>query len=140
MRVDAEIDFHTFSRAQMVGWLEDKWATRKWHGLRRIRIIHGKGDVLHAALREWCDHKGIPWAAESGNPGATIIRPANRDPERQAAVTANKPLKHIKRQVVPSPPPKPIPPPDPADSDMFEQAIAEIEEFDARGLRRSKHA
>ena len=138
MRVDEENDFHGYSQAGMIEWLNAEWGSRRWHGLRRIRIIHGKGEVLHAALREWCDQKGIPWAAEAGNPGATIIRPAGR--QAQTFSPAHKPLTHIKRHVTPSPESKPPPTPDPDDAELFEQAVSEIDQSGRRGLYRRKHA
>ena len=138
MRVDAEKDFHGFSVAGMMQWLEDNWASRRWHGLRRVRVIHGNGEVLPPALREWCDHKGIQWAPESGNPGTTILHPAARQLPKPP--TANKPLREIKKRVSPVLPVKPAPPPEPEDSALFEQAVAEIEETGKRTILREKHS
>src|SRR5258706_16274949 len=78
MRVDAEKDFHGYTAASMISWLNQQWATGRWDGLQRVRIIHGKGEVLIPRLRRWCDDRGIPWAPEPGNPGTTILHPARR--------------------------------------------------------------
>src|SRR5687768_3323122 len=86
LRVDAEVDFHGFSRAGMVAWLEENWARPGWRGLRRVRVIHGKGEVLPSALRDWCDSRAIPWAPEAGNPGCTILHPALRTPSAASAI------------------------------------------------------
>jgi hypothetical protein len=84
MRIDLEQDFHHYTVVEMVSWLNREWASRRWDGLQRVRIIHGKGEVLPPALRRWCDEKGIPWAPESGNPGTTILHPARRSKEKTA--------------------------------------------------------
>lgn len=78
MKTDREVDFHGYTTAQMLQTLEDIWASRKWHGLRRVRVVHGTGAALWRVLREWCDVKGIPWVPESSNPGATILHPFRR--------------------------------------------------------------
>jgi hypothetical protein len=75
MRVDDEADFHGYTRAEMFRWLNATWASRRWQGMRRVRVIHGKGVVLGSALREWCEAKGIPCQMEPGNPGSTILYP-----------------------------------------------------------------
>ena len=83
LRVDVEVDFHGYTRAGMLSWLDANWARRSWNGLRRVRVIHGQGDVLPPALRNWSDAKGIPWAPESGNPGCTILHPGSRVESRR---------------------------------------------------------
>ena len=78
MKVSAEIDFHKHSAIQMRDKLEHIWSRRTWHGLQRVRVIHGKGEVLIPELRRWCEEKGIDWSPEPGNPGATLIFPGRR--------------------------------------------------------------
>lgn len=78
LRIDAEKDFHGYRAAEMLAWLENVWARRQWHGLLRVRIIHGTGEVLFRAARQWCDEKGIPWTVEPHNPGVTILHPSRR--------------------------------------------------------------
>ena len=58
--------------------LENVWSRRAWHGLQRVRVIHGDGAVLRQVVRQWCDEKGIEWNPERGNPGATIVHPGRR--------------------------------------------------------------
>src|SRR5258706_9227877 len=93
MRVNSEKDFHGFSAAEMLRWLNQEWASHRWDGLQRVRIIHGKGEVLIPALRKWCDDKGIPWAPESGNPGATILHPVLR--ASHTAVHRHRPMAKV---------------------------------------------
>ena len=78
MKIKDEVDFHGFTARGMREWLESTWSRRVWHGLQRVRIIHGKGDVLIPELRKWCQEKGIDWSPEPGNPGATLIYPGRR--------------------------------------------------------------
>src|SRR5436309_564715 len=78
MKIKNEVDFHGFTAVSMRDWLEQTWSTRRWHGIERVRIIHGKGEVLMPELRRWCEEKGIDWNPEPGNPGATFIYPGRR--------------------------------------------------------------
>src|SRR5687768_13860866 len=114
----------------MVAWLEENWTRPNWRGLRRVRVIHGKGEVLPFALREWCDSRGIPWAPEAGNPGCTILHPASR----VAPATASAPRRTRPIRSVP-----PERPPDPADAELFEKAVSDIEDL-GRGILRRKHS
>jgi hypothetical protein len=101
----------------MLAWLEDNWNRKRWQGLRRVRVIHGKGEVLGRALRNWCDAKGISWAPESGNPGATIIHPTSKTPRPASRARLNRPAQPARAER----------PPDPADVELFEKAIMELE-------------
>ena len=102
MRVNSEKDFHGFTSTEMLGWLNQVWASHKWDGLQRIRIIHGKGEILIPALRKWCDEKGIPWAPEPGNPGATILHPALHSHQKSAMrnTPLAKPLAPLRKHSV----------------------------------------
>lgn len=79
MNIDAERDFHGYTAAGMRAELEAVWASGRWRGLRRVRVIHGRGEVLGPVFLEWCDEVGIRWAPEPGNPGATFLYPAISD-------------------------------------------------------------
>jgi hypothetical protein len=80
----------------MRAYLESIWSRREWHGLQRVRVIHGTGATLWRALRQWCDEKGIPWGTEPRNPGVTILHPAHRALPAQAL--PHRPLALLKRQ------------------------------------------
>lgn len=130
MRVDAEADFHGYSRVQMFHWLDATWAARRWAGLRRVRVIHGQGAVLGHALRQWCEAKGIPCQLEPGNPGATILYPSQRHP-----LPSPVPAPRIRMPRPPQNPQgsgKPGPPPQ-NDVDLFQQELCRLE-----GVPRSK--
>ena len=75
---DREIDLHGYTSVAARARLNTEWSTRKWHGLQRVRIIHGTGSVLHALVRLWCEEKGLAWTIESHNPGVTILHPGRR--------------------------------------------------------------
>src|SRR5258705_3033029 len=129
MRVDAEKDFHGYTTAGMISWLNQQWASRRWDGLQRVRIIHGKGEVLIPALRRWCDEKGIPWAPEPGNPGTTILHPARRQmlratTMRPSPITPIAPITRISR--TPKLKPATPKPPTSRDSDLFEEELRRL--------------
>lgn len=139
-RVDREIDFHGWTRAAMREELNHIWSRREWHGLRRVRVIHGTGLVLWRVLDEWCEEKGIPYAREEHR-GSTIIFPGQR--RLPNTPTRNYPLTPLRGW---SPPPKPrqIPrpqptPEEPEDTDLFNQAMEDLEKQDRRTLLRKKH-
>ncbi len=73
-----KIDFHEFSGTEARHALEDYWASRAWHGLRKVEIIHGDAMVLAPVVRNWCDEKGLPWKTLSHNPGVTILFPGKQ--------------------------------------------------------------
>jgi hypothetical protein len=74
--VDAEIDLHGLTVAQMRVLLQKRWP--EWRGMRRVRVIHGRGEALKPELARWCDEMGIPCAVEPGNPGSSRIFPSLR--------------------------------------------------------------
>lgn len=155
MKIDREIDFHGFTVAQMRAWLETTWARRQWHGLRRVRVIHGTGAVLFRELRRWCDEKGIPWTTEIHNPGVTILHPSHRAlPSPPSTHHPFAALKHrLSSRAAPTPrpsPPKkrPTPPavpaspskPDPDAARLMEEEFDRLAEVDPETLYRWKHA
>src|SRR5262245_45147813 len=105
MRLDREIDLHGYTRAEARAHLEAIWARREWHGLRRVRIIHGTGAVLHRVVRQWCEEKGIPWTTEAQNPGVTILHPGLRP--KTPPVPPHHPMAHLKRRLPPPVPKEP---------------------------------
>ena len=74
--VDAEADYHGHTAEQMRLTLHRKLAD--WRGFRRVRVIHGQGEVLKFTLEDWCREVGIPFEAEPNNPGSTLLFPAHR--------------------------------------------------------------
>lgn len=78
MRIDAEVDYHGFTRDEMVRDLDRTLDAGRWAGLQRVRVIHGTGMVLGHAARDWADRRGMPWAPEPGNPGTIILHPSSR--------------------------------------------------------------
>ena len=142
MKIDREIDFHHYTRAEMRARLEDIWARREWHGLRRVRVIHGTGAVLYKEVRKWCDEKGIPWTTEEHNPGVTILHPGRR--ANTAPAPPHRPLTAIRqykeerekaestRQQAETENRK--------SSDLMAEEFARLAQEDPRTLRRRKHA
>ena len=74
--VDAEADYHGQTAEQMRLTLHRKLAD--WRGFRRVRVIHGQGEVLKFTLEDWCREVGIPFESEPNNPGSTLLFPAQR--------------------------------------------------------------
>ena len=74
--VDAAADYHGHTAEQMLLALHFKLGA--WRGLQRVRVIHGQGEVLKAALENWCREVGIAFYPEPNNPGSTILTPAQR--------------------------------------------------------------
>lgn len=84
--VDAEIDLHGLTVEQMRLMLQKRWP--EWQGMTRVRVIHGRGEALKPALERWCRERGIPYALEPGNPGATRLFPAHRElPDKPMGTT-----------------------------------------------------
>lgn len=140
MRVDREVDFHHHTVAQMRDWLDRAWAQREWDGLRRVRIIHGRGAALPPALRTWCDEKGIPWSVDPGNPGVTILHPGmRRVPSPRAA---QRPLAELRKA---RPPARraleeAASPRGDAEPDLMAAEFERLAEEDRRRLLGRKHA
>lgn len=140
MKIDREIDFHHYTRAEMLTALENAWASRVWHGCMRIRIIHGTGEVLWHEVRDWCDDKGIPWAPEPRNPGATILFPSKQ--ARTSPAPAHKPLAKEKAKLVMPvkrrEAKKPVCEPAVGDMELFAAEVDRLNDVDPRVLRRKK--
>lgn len=99
MKVDREIDFHGFTAREMRIELDRLALTDAWRGWRRLRVIHGTGEVLGVELRLWCDERGIPWSPEPRNPGATVLHPfQSPGPPRRAFPGALKPRSEPRRK------------------------------------------
>jgi hypothetical protein len=77
-KIGEEIDLHGFTANGARHRLQSLWATRRWTGMQRVRIIHGTGAVLYRVVRDWCDEKAIEWTTEPHNPGVTILHPSRR--------------------------------------------------------------
>jgi hypothetical protein len=153
-RIDAELDLHGYTAASAREQLETVWSRRAWHGMRRIRIIHGTGEVLHKVVRSWADERSIPWTLETYNPGVTILQPSLR--REPAGFAHNFPFARYRdklKAVLPAEEPKPsAPPPAPEKSvapvaqrsnghspDLFAQEIERLGEQDPRSLHKRKH-
>lgn len=100
MKVDDELDLHGFTIAESRESLNSNWASKRWLGARRVRIIHGTGVALWSFVRQWADEKGIPWTLETFNPGVTILHPTMC--ERPAPMPAHKPMARF-RGILPAP-------------------------------------
>jgi hypothetical protein len=105
LKIDAEIDLHGYTANEARQQMEGAWARRVWHGLTRVRVIHGSGAVLWEVVRSWAEEKGIPWTVEPRNPGVTILLPGTRSSASPAP--PNRPLSALKDYT----PRKPAPPP-----------------------------
>ena len=77
--ITGELDLHTFRPAEVTRLLDDYFAECRLHGIRRVRVVHGKGT---GTLREtvWAHLQRSPGVAgfaqgdeNSGGWGATIV-------------------------------------------------------------------
>jgi hypothetical protein len=100
MKPDREIDLHGYTSKEARTFLDKRWAQSEWHGLQRIRIIHGTGDVLHGLVRLWCEEKGLMWTTEERNPGVTILHPGRR--LQTPAPPPHRPLNGLKQRLSPA--------------------------------------
>lgn len=77
--ISGELDLHTFQPAEVPRLLEDYFAACRLRGIRRVRVVHGKGtgtlrELVHARLRRSPLVLGFALAGESaGGWGATIV-------------------------------------------------------------------
>lgn len=162
LKIDFEVDLHGDTSAGARSRLETIWSTKSWHGLRRVRVIHGTGEVLWKVVRLWCEEKGIEWTTESHNAGVTILHPGRRavsapaPPHRPLAklseVKTSKPKKEAKPEKPPIKTVEPIPPseskkvqatraPETAEKkDLMAEEFARLAEEDERALRKQKHS
>ena len=75
--VDTELDLHGYTAAEARTLLQSEWPG--WRGMRKVRVIHGRGDVLRAELGRWCREMGIPFRTEENNPGSALLFPLERE-------------------------------------------------------------
>jgi DNA-nicking Smr family endonuclease len=77
--ITGELDLHTFRPAEVASLLDDYFAECRKRGLRRVRVVHGKGTgtlrtTVHAHLRRSPGVAGFAQGDEtSGGWGATIV-------------------------------------------------------------------
>lgn len=78
--VDGVLDLHTFNPAEVKDLVPDYLTACRSRGIRRVRIIHGKGSgsllrTVHAILKKHPDVISFEIAGEDeGGWGATIVR------------------------------------------------------------------
>lgn len=71
--ITGELDLHTFRPAEITHLLDDYFAECRKQGIRRVRVVHGKGtgtlrETVHAHLRRT---SGVAhFALDSGNAGS----------------------------------------------------------------------
>lgn len=83
--ITGELDLHTFRPAEVTRLLDDYFAECRHRGIRRVRVVHGKGTgtlraTVQAHLRRSPAVAGFATGNEtSGGWGATIVtlRPDN---------------------------------------------------------------
>jgi hypothetical protein len=156
-RIDAEFDLHGYTGAAAKDQLEIVWSRGKWHGFRRVRIIHGTGEVLYKVVRRWADEKSIPWTLEPYNPGVTILQPSLR--RGQNAPSQNRPFarhqnalrafsdrraaqpEEVKAREVKGDSPGKSPPEsqDPQSANLFKEEMARLDQQDPRSMHKRKH-
>ncbi len=77
--ITGELDLHTFRPAEVTGLLDSYFDECRKRGLRRVRVVHGKGtgalrETVHAHLRRSPGVAGFALGDEtSGGWGATIV-------------------------------------------------------------------
>ena len=77
--ITGELDLHTFRPAEIASLLEDYFAECRRRGLRRVRVIHGKGTgTLRATVEAQLRRSAVvvsfgPGDEASGGWGATIV-------------------------------------------------------------------
>jgi hypothetical protein len=95
MKSIPEIDFHGYTVIEVKHRLNSIWASHRWQGARRVKIIHGTGETLWKIVRGWADEKGIPWTVEVWNPGVTILLPCLR--HKSSIDNFHRPLQGLKK-------------------------------------------
>jgi dsDNA-specific endonuclease/ATPase MutS2 len=86
--ITGELDLHTFRPGEVARLLDDYFAECRKRGLRRVRVVHGKGtgtlrETVHARLRLSPHVVGFALGDEtSGGWGATLVtlKPAGAIP------------------------------------------------------------
>jgi DNA-nicking Smr family endonuclease len=77
--ITGELDLHTFRPGEVTRLLDDYFTACRQRGLRRVRIIHGKGtgalrETVHAHLRRSRDVMTFALGDENtGGWGATLV-------------------------------------------------------------------
>jgi len=77
--ITGELDLHTFRPAEIADLLDDYFAECRKRGIRRVRVVHGKGtgtlrETVHAHLRRSPGIAGFsPGDETSGGWGATLV-------------------------------------------------------------------
>ena len=77
--ITGELDLHTFRPAEIASLLEDYFTECRRRGLRRVRVVHGKGTgtlrtTVHTQLRRSPSVLSFgPGDETSGGWGATIV-------------------------------------------------------------------
>ena len=77
--ITGELDLHTFRPQETASLLEEYLAECRKLGLRRVRVVHGKGtgalrETVHACLRRSAHVVGFALGDEtSGGWGATVV-------------------------------------------------------------------
>jgi DNA-nicking Smr family endonuclease len=77
--ITGELDLHTFRPAEIASLLQDYFAECRQRGLRRVRVIHGKGTgTLRATVEAQLRRSPVvvnfgPADETSGGWGATIV-------------------------------------------------------------------
>ena len=77
--ITGELDLHTFRPQETASLLEEYLAECRKLGLRRVRVVHGKGsgtlrETVHACLRRSAHVGGFALGDEtSGGWGATVV-------------------------------------------------------------------
>lgn len=81
LEITGELDLHTFRPEEIGDLLRDYLSECRKAGLRRVRVIHGKGTGAlrtgaHRRLETLPEVEGIEWpaSAETGGWGATWVR------------------------------------------------------------------
>jgi hypothetical protein len=74
--VDIEVDLHGLTVEQLRHTLQRRWS--EWHGMRSVRIVHGRGTSLKPEVERWCREMGIPCENDAGNPGSLRLFPQRR--------------------------------------------------------------
>lgn len=77
--ITGELDLHTFRPEETASLVEEYLAESRKVGLRRVRVVHGKGtgalrETVHACLRRSAHVVGFALGDEtSGGWGATVV-------------------------------------------------------------------
>jgi DNA-nicking Smr family endonuclease len=77
--ITGELDLHTFRPVEVIPLLDDYFAECRQRGIRRVRVVHGKGtgtlrETVHTHLRRSPGVAGFVQGDEtSGSWGATIV-------------------------------------------------------------------